>query len=70
MSAFRNRSIRAFTRVNTWTQAHDLAAGQPEKLAELQELFMVEARKYNVLPVDARRFERFNADLAVAMARQ
>ena len=36
-----------------WTQAHDLAAEQPEKLAELQRLFLIEAAKYNVLP--ARR---------------
>jgi len=43
-----------------WTQAHDRAADQPEKLAELQALFMSEARKYNVLPLDDRRFERFN----------
>ena len=34
------------------------------KLAELQALFLVEARKYNVLPLDDRRFERFNPDLA------
>ena len=47
-----------------WTQAHDLAAEQPEKLAELQQLFLTEARKYNVLPLDDRRFERFNPDLA------
>ena len=49
---------------NDWTQAHDLAAEMPEKLAELQELFLDEARKYNVLPLDDRRFERFNPDLA------
>jgi arylsulfatase A-like enzyme len=47
-----------------WSQAHDLAAEQPDKLAELQELWLEEARKYNVLPLDDRRFERFNADLA------
>ena len=47
-----------------WTQAHDLASEQPEKLAELQELFLDEARKYNVLPLDDRRFERFNPDTA------
>jgi arylsulfatase A-like enzyme len=47
-----------------WTQAHDLAAEQPEKLHELQRLFLIEAGKYNVLPLDDRRFERFNADLA------
>jgi arylsulfatase A-like enzyme len=47
-----------------WTQAHDLASEQPEKLAELQRLFLLEAGKYNVFPLDDRRVERFNADLA------
>ncbi|HXJ64051.1 MAG TPA: arylsulfatase [Actinomycetota bacterium] len=47
-----------------WTQAHDLSAEQPEKLRELQRLFLIEAVKYNVLPLDDRRIERFNADLA------
>jgi arylsulfatase len=47
-----------------WTQANDLAREQPEKLAELQELFLAEAKKYNVLPLDDRRAERFNPDLA------
>ena len=39
-------------------------AEQPEKLADLQRLFVIEAGKYNVLPLDDRRFERFNPDLA------
>ena len=47
-----------------WTQAHDLSAEQPDKLAELQRLFLIEAGRYNVLPLDDRRFERFNPDLA------
>ena len=47
-----------------WSQSRDLAADQPEKLRELQEVFLTEARKYNVLPLDDRRFERFNPDLA------
>ena len=47
-----------------WTQAHDLAAEQPERLRELQRLFLIEATKYNVLPLDDRRFERFDPDLA------
>jgi arylsulfatase len=46
-----------------WSQAHDLAAEMPKKLAELQELWLEEARKYNVLPLDDRRIERFNAEL-------
>jgi arylsulfatase len=47
-----------------WTQAHDLAQEKPEKLSELQTLFLIEAAKYNVLPLDDRRAERFNPDLA------
>jgi arylsulfatase A-like enzyme len=47
-----------------WSQAHDLAAKMPEKLEELKALFMEEARRYNVLPLDDRRVERFNSDLA------
>jgi arylsulfatase len=46
-----------------WSQCHDLVAELPEKLAELKELFLEEARKHNVLPLDDRRIERFNADL-------
>ena len=47
-----------------WTQAHDLAKERPEKLHELQRLWLIEATKYNVLPLDDRRQERFNTDLA------
>ena len=47
-----------------WSQTHDLAAEFPDKLAELQELWLEEARKYDVLPLDDRRVERFNSDLA------
>jgi arylsulfatase len=46
-----------------WSQAHDLAAEMPAKLAELQQLWLEEARKHNVLPLDDRRIERFNAEL-------
>ena len=47
-----------------WTQSDDLAERMPEKLRELQEVFLVEARKYNVLPLDDRRVERFDAAIA------
>jgi arylsulfatase len=47
-----------------WSQAHDLAAEMPAKLEELKRLFLIEAIKYGVLPLDDRRAERFNADLA------
>ncbi len=47
-----------------WTQAHDLAAAEPERLRELQRLFLIEAARYGVLPLDDRRVERFDADIA------
>ena len=47
-----------------WTQSNNLAKENPDKLRDLQRLFLIEAAKYNVLPLDDRRFERFNADLA------
>jgi arylsulfatase len=42
-----------------WTQAHDVAAENPEKLAELQDIFWREAGKYQVLPLDASVATRF-----------
>ena len=47
-----------------WTQSRNLASEQPDILAHLQRLFLIEATKYNVLPLDDRRVERFNADIA------
>ena len=47
-----------------WTQSKNLAKENPEKLRALQRLFLIEATKYNVLPLDDRRVERFNSDLA------
>ncbi len=47
-----------------WSQANDLAASMPEKLRELQDLFFVEAAKYNVFPIDDRTGERFNPAIA------
>jgi arylsulfatase len=40
---------------------NDLAAKNPAKLKEMQALFITEAVKYSVLPLDDRLFERFNA---------
>jgi arylsulfatase len=41
-----------------YSESRDLASQKPEKLRELQELFMVEASKYNVFPLDNRVLER------------
>jgi arylsulfatase A-like enzyme len=47
-----------------WTQARNVAAENPDMLHELQRLFLIEAVKYNVLPLDDRRVERFNPETA------
>ena len=44
--------------------AHDLAAQQPAKLKAMQALFLSEAAKYNVLPLDDRSLERLMPALA------
>jgi arylsulfatase len=36
----------------------------PDKLAELQRLWLIEAVRYNVLPIDDRKAERFNPEIA------
>jgi arylsulfatase len=47
-----------------WTQANNLAKQMPDKLRELQRLWLIEATRYDVLPLDDRGAERFNPDLA------
>jgi len=47
-----------------FTQANNLAAAQPEKLKELQKKFNEEAKANHVFPIDDRRVERFNPELA------
>ena len=45
------------------SQAHDLSKEMPDMLHKLQRVFLIEATKYNVLPLDDRGIERFNAEL-------
>ena len=47
-----------------FSQANNLAAENPAKLKELQEVFMKEALRNHVLPIDDRRSERFNPAIA------
>ena len=47
-----------------WSQAHDLSKEMPEKLFELQRQFLIEAAKYNVLPLDDRQTERIDPTTA------
>ncbi len=43
--------------------SNNLAGNNASKLKELQSLFMAEAEKYHVLPIDDRLLERTNAEL-------
>ena len=47
-----------------WSQANDLSKKMPEKLHELQRLWLLEAVKYKVLPIDDRVVEKLNPDVA------
>jgi arylsulfatase len=47
-----------------FTQATNVASQHPKKLAELQRLFLIEATKYNVIPLDDRASERLIPELA------
>lgn len=46
-----------------FSQGLDLARKEPAKLRELQDLFMADAAKYNVLPLDDRFAERLDVTL-------
>ena len=47
-----------------YSQAHNLVAEQPEMLAKLQRLWLIEATKYNALPMDDRTSERLVPEMA------
>jgi arylsulfatase A-like enzyme len=46
-----------------FSQAHDLAQEYPERLRDLQDLFLVEAARHDVLPLDDRFVERMDVTL-------
>jgi len=52
-----------------FSEANDLAAKEPKKLRELQDLFWAEAGKYNVLPLDNSKVERFDVNLRPSLTR-
>ena len=51
-----------------YSEYNDLAAKMPEKLKEMQELFLVEASKYHVLPLDNDVLARIAAPRPSAVA--
>ncbi len=62
--AFDDDNWELYDTSKDWSQANNLAAQMPEKLHEMQRLWLIEAVRYNVLPLDDRKAERFNSDLA------
>jgi len=55
-----NSAWQLYDTRSDFSLANDLAKQQPKKLAELQALFLKEAAKYGVLPMDDRVFERLD----------
>jgi arylsulfatase len=51
-----------------YSESDDLAAKMPDKLHELQQLFLVEAEKYNVFPLDNGVLERLLTPRPTAVA--
>ena len=47
-----------------WSQANDLSKMDPKKLHDLQRLWIIEATRYKVLPLDDRMMEKLNPDTA------
>ena len=64
MPAFDDDVWELYDGSKDWTQANDLSKKMPEKLHELQRLWLIEAVKYNVLPLDDRQIERFVPEMA------
>jgi arylsulfatase len=50
-----------YNTLDDFSSSNDLASKNPDKLKEMQELFMKEAEKYHVLPIDDRLLIRTNA---------
>ena len=64
LPAFDDDVWELYDTTKDWSQSHDVSKQFPDKLHALQRLWMIEATKYNVLPLDDRGTERSNPDLA------
>jgi arylsulfatase len=62
--AFDDDNWELYDTTKDWTQSEDLAKQNPEMLHELQRQWLIEATRYNVLPMDDRGIERFIPKLA------
>ena len=48
-----NQEFQLYDLTKDFTQSNDIAADHPEKVAEMRKMFLAEAEKYQVLPLDA-----------------
>ncbi len=64
MPAFDDDVWELYDGNSDFSQSRNLAAEHPEKLHELQRLWLIEAVKYNVLPIDDRTADRLNPEIA------
>ncbi|BAU65500.1 Sulfatase [Stanieria sp. NIES-3757] len=64
-SDFQDAPWELYNLEEDFSQANDLAAQNQEKLKELQEKFVQEAKKYDVFPLDPRFAERLDPKLRV-----
>jgi arylsulfatase A-like enzyme len=62
--AFDDDNWELYDTSKDWSQANNLAKQMPDKLHELQRLWLIEAVRYNVLPLDDNLGARINADTA------
>ncbi len=62
-ASFDNDTWELYNIEEDFSQANDLAKKEPKKLRELQDLFMAEAAKYDVLPLDDRFAECADVNL-------
>jgi arylsulfatase A-like enzyme len=60
LPAFDDDTWELYDTTKDWSQAKDLSKQMPDKLHELQRLWLIEATRYKVLPLDDRKVERFD----------
>src|SRR5437763_16908603 len=60
--------LQLYNVAKDFSENNDLAAQQPDKLKEMQALFLTEAGKYNVFPLDNSGFVRLLAPKPSAIA--
>ncbi len=64
LPAFDDDVWELYDGTSDWTQANDLSAEMPDRLRELQRLWLIEATKYNVIPLDDRSGDRIDPAVA------